>query len=82
MAKVIVLGGGVCGLAASLMLARDGHRVTVLERDPAPPPETPEHAWERWDRDGGRRTTSSRVAGWCSTRSSRTSTRRWQPPAR
>jgi 2-polyprenyl-6-methoxyphenol hydroxylase-like FAD-dependent oxidoreductase len=52
MAKVIVLGGGVCGLAAGLMLARDGHRVTVLERDPAPPPETTEHAWERWERGG------------------------------
>ncbi len=52
MANVIVLGGGMSGLAAALMLARDGHRVTVLERDPAPPPETPERAWERWSRDG------------------------------
>jgi 2-polyprenyl-6-methoxyphenol hydroxylase-like FAD-dependent oxidoreductase len=51
-AKVIVLGGGVCGLASGLMLARDGHEVTVLERDPSPPPKTPERAWESWERNG------------------------------
>src|SRR5829696_4240449 len=52
MSKVIVLGGGVCGLASALMLARDGHEVTVLERDPAPVPESPERAWEAWERRG------------------------------
>ena len=52
MSKVIVLGGGVCGLASALMLARDGHQVTVLERDPAPVPESPERAWEAWERQG------------------------------
>jgi 2-polyprenyl-6-methoxyphenol hydroxylase-like FAD-dependent oxidoreductase len=52
MSKVIVLGGGVCGLASALMLARDGHEVTVLERDPAPVPESPERAWEAWERQG------------------------------
>ena len=52
MSKVIVLGGGICGLASALMLARDGHEVTVLERDAAPPPEDPERAWERWERQG------------------------------
>ena len=52
MPNTIVLGAGLCGLAAGMMLARDGHRVTVLERDPAPVPDTPEAAWERWGRDG------------------------------
>ena len=52
MSKVIVLGGGVCGLATGLMLARDGHEVTVLERDPSPVPESPERAWEVWERHG------------------------------
>src|SRR5262249_10973906 len=52
MSHTIVLGGGFCGLAAAMMLARDGHRVTVLERDPAPVPDDPEAAWERWQRDG------------------------------
>jgi 2-polyprenyl-6-methoxyphenol hydroxylase-like FAD-dependent oxidoreductase len=52
MAKILVLGGGVCGLAAGLMLARDDHDVTVLERDGEPVPESAEQAWEGWSRDG------------------------------
>src|SRR4051812_25283034 len=52
MPRVVVLGAGVCGTAAAMMLARDGHDVIVLERDPSPVPETPEDAWERWERDG------------------------------
>src|SRR4051812_19339238 len=51
-ADVIVLGGGLCGLAAALLLARDGHAVTVLERDDAAVPESPEVAWEGWRRGG------------------------------
>lgn len=31
--SVTVLGGGVAGIAAALLLTRDGHRVTVIERD-------------------------------------------------
>jgi 2-polyprenyl-6-methoxyphenol hydroxylase-like FAD-dependent oxidoreductase len=34
-----------------MLLARDGHQVTVLERDPATPP-PPEQAWEAWERRG------------------------------
>jgi 2-polyprenyl-6-methoxyphenol hydroxylase-like FAD-dependent oxidoreductase len=52
MFNTIVLGAGMCGLASGMMLARDGHRVTVLERDPAPVPDSPEAAWERWGRRG------------------------------
>jgi 2-polyprenyl-6-methoxyphenol hydroxylase-like FAD-dependent oxidoreductase len=52
MADIIVLGGGVCGLAAGMLLARDGHDITVLERDPTPVPSSPEEAWEDWDRSG------------------------------
>jgi 2-polyprenyl-6-methoxyphenol hydroxylase-like FAD-dependent oxidoreductase len=47
-----MLGGGVCGLASGLMLARDGHEVTVLERDAAPVPESVDEAWQEWSRDG------------------------------
>ncbi|MGY1695137.1 NAD(P)/FAD-dependent oxidoreductase [Geodermatophilus sp. SYSU D00814] len=52
MADVVVLGGGVCGLASALLLARDGHEVTVLEHDPDPVPGTPEEAWAQWHRGG------------------------------
>jgi 2-polyprenyl-6-methoxyphenol hydroxylase-like FAD-dependent oxidoreductase len=52
MSKIIVLGAGMCGLAAGMLLRRDGHEVTVLERDPEPAPYSPEEAWERWPRDG------------------------------
>ncbi len=52
MARIIVMGGGVCGLAGGMLLARDGHEVTVLERDAAPVPGSVEEAWERWSRDG------------------------------
>ena len=52
MPHTIILGGGLCGLSAALMLARDGHRVTVLERDSAAAPKDPAAAWERWARSG------------------------------
>jgi 2-polyprenyl-6-methoxyphenol hydroxylase-like FAD-dependent oxidoreductase len=52
MSRIVVLGGGLCGLAAALLLSRDGHDVTVLERDAAPVPTSPEDAWEQWARAG------------------------------
>jgi len=52
MPKIVVLGAGVCGLAAGILLSRDGHEVTVLERDADPVPSSPEEAWERWSREG------------------------------
>src|SRR3954468_23305010 len=52
MATVVVTGGGLIGLSTAMLLAKDGHDVTVLERDPTPPPATPADAWESWDRRG------------------------------
>lgn len=49
MARIVVAGGGICGTAAALMLARDGHEVVVLDRDPSPVPEDVEAAWS-WAR--------------------------------
>jgi len=52
MARIIVIGAGVGGLTSGMLLARDGHDVTVLERDPAPPPGGPDDAWVQWERRG------------------------------
>jgi 2-polyprenyl-6-methoxyphenol hydroxylase-like FAD-dependent oxidoreductase len=52
MSKIIVVGAGVCGLSAGLLLARDGHDVTLLERDPQPVPDSPQQGWEDWSREG------------------------------
>jgi 2-polyprenyl-6-methoxyphenol hydroxylase-like FAD-dependent oxidoreductase len=35
-----------------MLLRRDGHEVTLLERDHEPVPCSPHEAWERWMRDG------------------------------
>jgi 2-polyprenyl-6-methoxyphenol hydroxylase-like FAD-dependent oxidoreductase len=52
MARIVVVGAGVVALGAAMLLAGDGHEVTVLERDPDPPPDDPAEAWERWQRPG------------------------------
>ncbi|MFF5078643.1 NAD(P)/FAD-dependent oxidoreductase [Actinoplanes sp. NPDC000266] len=49
MANMTILGAGLAGLSTAMMLRDDGHDVTVLERDPAPPGGEP---WESWQRPG------------------------------
>lgn len=49
--KVVVVGGGMVGLCTSMLLARDGHEVSVIERDSSPPPD-PGDAWSSWERRG------------------------------
>jgi 2-polyprenyl-6-methoxyphenol hydroxylase-like FAD-dependent oxidoreductase len=49
MATIAILGAGIAGLSTAMMLTRDGHDVTVLERDPAAPADRP---WETWERPG------------------------------
>jgi 2-polyprenyl-6-methoxyphenol hydroxylase-like FAD-dependent oxidoreductase len=49
--SMIVCGGSVIGLSTAMLLARDGHEVTVLERDQAPAA-TADRAWDGWPRSG------------------------------
>jgi 2-polyprenyl-6-methoxyphenol hydroxylase-like FAD-dependent oxidoreductase len=50
--KVVVIGAGPAGLAVGLGLARRGRRVTLVERDAAPPLDDPAAAFDRWQRPG------------------------------
>jgi 2-polyprenyl-6-methoxyphenol hydroxylase-like FAD-dependent oxidoreductase len=52
MAEVVLLGGGVVGLGTAMLLAKDGHDVTLLERDASPRARTTDEAWEQWERRG------------------------------
>lgn len=52
MAKIVVLGAGVIGLSLGMMVARQGHDVSVFERDDEPVPSSTEDAWLKWERRG------------------------------
>ncbi len=52
MADMAIVGGGVVGLATSMLLANDGHQVVVLERDGSGPPGDPVGAWVDWECKG------------------------------
>lgn len=51
MADIVVCGAGACGLITAMLLAKDGHDVVVLERDPMETP-APADAWDAWERRG------------------------------
>ena len=50
--SVLIIGGCICGLGAALLLARDGHEVTVLEQGVGAIPETSFAAWQHSQRKG------------------------------
>jgi 2-polyprenyl-6-methoxyphenol hydroxylase-like FAD-dependent oxidoreductase len=52
MGQIVVVGAGVVALGTAMLLADDGHRVIVLERDPQGPPGDPVEAWDCWQRPG------------------------------
>jgi 2-polyprenyl-6-methoxyphenol hydroxylase-like FAD-dependent oxidoreductase len=52
MSRIIVLGAGMIGLSTAMLLARQGHEVSVLESDATLLPDSPEAAWRAWERKG------------------------------
>jgi 2-polyprenyl-6-methoxyphenol hydroxylase-like FAD-dependent oxidoreductase len=52
MARIVGIGGGVCGLTTGLLLAQQGHDVVILERDAGDVPASATDAWANWERRG------------------------------
>lgn len=50
--RVVIVGGGMGGLATALALKDSGHDVLVLERDAEPPEIEPNSAFDAWNRPG------------------------------
>ncbi|MYG11754.1 MAG: FAD-dependent oxidoreductase [Gammaproteobacteria bacterium] len=50
--RVLIVGCGIAGMAAALALARRGMAVTLVERDPPPPPGDADAAFFDWPRQG------------------------------
>lgn len=49
--RIAVVGAGIAGLGAAMALARAGREVTLIDRDPPPPPSV-ETAFDTWERKG------------------------------
>ena len=50
--RIVIIGGGIGGLALVLALRGHGYQTMIIERDPEPPDIRPEHAFEQWRRAG------------------------------
>lgn len=52
MQKIVIVGAGMAGVIAALLLARRGHGVTLIERDAEPVPATSDLCFGDWRRPG------------------------------
>ncbi|MGI9325847.1 MAG: FAD-dependent oxidoreductase [Pseudomonadales bacterium] len=49
---VAIVGAGICGMCTAITLAERGHRITLYERDSAPPEGDADAAFFGWQRSG------------------------------
>src|SRR5882672_12853792 len=49
---IVIIGGGMAGLATALSLKNSGRKVVIVERDDPPPEMSPESAFDSWKRPG------------------------------
>jgi len=52
MVNIAVVGAGLAGLGAALVLSRRGHQVVLVESDAAPVPPSADEMWAAWHRPG------------------------------
>ncbi len=50
--RIVVVGAGTSGLLAAIVLARRGHEVSLVEKDPRPAPLVAADVFTAWDRKG------------------------------
>ncbi len=58
---ILVAGSGIAGLGAALALGNSGRRITILDRDSAPPSGSAEDAFASWERRGATQLRHSHV---------------------
>ena len=58
---VLIAGSGIAGLGAALALGNSGRKLTILDRDPAPPSGSAEDAFASWERRGATQLRHSHV---------------------
>jgi 2-polyprenyl-6-methoxyphenol hydroxylase-like FAD-dependent oxidoreductase len=50
--KIAIVGAGICGMCTSLALAKQGHDISLFERDEPPPAGDGDRAFYEWQRKG------------------------------
>jgi 2-polyprenyl-6-methoxyphenol hydroxylase-like FAD-dependent oxidoreductase len=49
---IAIVGSGICGMCTAMALARQGHEITIFERDESPPAGNADEAFFNWNRKG------------------------------
>lgn len=59
--RIVIVGGGIAGLGASLALSAAGREILVVDRDPPPPVGTMNDVFAHWERPGATQLRHSHV---------------------